>query len=227
MPTAQQKRDLQDRRKFLKALKEAEAASLKPVSPKRSIFKSLRMKLVRKSTPRSSARRKSKSPRRKSMSSRRMSSRRKSMSKSHSSSVSLPRGPRIFSIFGRAKNSNSPLGIKKTSPHIRSMYRANFSFGESNNLKSSSDSGLFMMIISDPRSKKVAADELRRRHRELTNDQISEYARLIKSVIGGLDLNDPYVQNYIKYLTKEYIEGGDYADTKPYTFWRKSLYNPY
>jgi hypothetical protein len=108
------------------------------------------------------------------------------------------------------------------------MYRANFSFVESNNLNSSSDSGLFMMIISeDPRLEKVAADELRRRHRELTNDQIFEYARLIKSVIRGLDHNDPYVQNYINYLTKEYLEGGDYADTKPYTLWRRSLYNPY
>ncbi len=133
MPTAQQKRE---RKQFLKTLKNIDpefvrhhqfgSSSPKSVSPKRSIFKSL---FRRKSSPRSSTRRKSKSPRRrsprrvsKSKSPRRVSPRRKS--KSHSSSVSLTkRGPRIFSIFGRANaKHNSPVRRTMTGPRIKRMY---------------------------------------------------------------------------------------------------------
>jgi hypothetical protein len=105
----------------------------------------------------------------------------------------------------------------------------NFSFGDLPNelllniFKFSSDSELFMVIISDPRIREVAAYELRKRHRELTNDKIFEYGRLIKRSIKGLNHKDPYVQNYIKYLTEVYVNDGEWADSMPYDMWRRSL----
>jgi hypothetical protein len=105
----------------------------------------------------------------------------------------------------------------------------NFSFGDLPNelllniFKFSSDSELFMVIISDPRLREVAAYELIKRHRKLTNDKIFEYGRLIKSSIKGLNHKDPYVQNYIKYLTEVYVNDGEWADSMPYDMWRRSL----
>lgn len=105
----------------------------------------------------------------------------------------------------------------------------NFSFGDLpdelllNIFKFLSDSELFMVIISDPRLREVGVYELKKRHRELTNAKIFEYARLIKTGIEGLNHKDPYVQNYIKYLTKEYLKDGEWADTKPYKLWRNRL----
>ena len=111
--------------------------------------------------------------------------------------------------------------------HEKSSVR--FSFGDLpdelllNVFKFSSDSELFMVIISDPRLRAVAVDEMRKRHPELTNVVIFEYARLISESIGGLNHKDPYVQNYVKYLTEEYLINGKWADTKSYKLWRNRL----
>lgn len=108
----------------------------------------------------------------------------------------------------------------------------NFSFGGFGDLpdelllnlfKSSTDSELFMAFISGPRLRGVVMYELKKRHPKLTDEDIFEYARLINTSIEGLNHKDPYVQNYIKYLSEEYLKNGAWADTKSYKLWRNRL----